>query len=182
MNILTTFTILLILCFSSLTAYPSLDSYGGHESKHFELENTGYFRTHFEDGQWWLVTPDNNAFLSFGLNHFHSNLWVQDYNKPYWEKRFGGSAWSPKWKEAFYQHVREVVTAAGANTMPYHNEDGILLEREPLLPYIKQYIPVRISLHMNAKAKDYLDVFSPDFKMICDQGPKSKSPPTSTIS
>ena len=172
-SILLLFSLVPFILHSSET----LDPYGGWRAKSFGLDNKGFFRTHFEDGQWWLVTPENHAFLSYGLNHYHSNLWVQDFNKEYWENEYGGPAWSPEWKEGFYEHARETVTAIGANSMGYHNEERILLEREPLLPYIRQYIPVKFSLHMRAREKEYVDVFAPDFRRICDEAAKDQVAP-----
>ena len=154
-------------CF--LFGAPKLDSYGGWVEKSFDIENKGFFRTHFEDGQWWLVTPENNAFLSMGLNHFHANLWVKDYNKQNWEEEFGGPAWSPPWREGFYKHAKKIVSAIGANSMGYHNEEAILLNRPRFLPYIRQFIPVKFSLHMRARENEYIDVFADEFKAICDQ-------------
>ncbi len=53
----------------------NLDRYGGCLDKPFDDgEGLGFFRTLYDGGQWWLVTPDNHAFLSFGLNHFQYNL------------------------------------------------------------------------------------------------------------
>ncbi|MBK1875231.1 hypothetical protein [Pelagicoccus mobilis] len=180
MRRLTTLLTLILLSISPSTLLrssspPELDQYGGLKSKHFDIESNGFFRTHYQDGQWWLVTPDNNAFLSFGLNHFHSNLWVQDYNKTHWENKFGGTAWSPNWKESFHDHARQLVTDCGANTMGYHNEEAILLSRKPLLPYFKQYIPVKISMHM--KKKDYVDVFAPSFKEMCNAAAQEQVAP-----
>lgn len=154
-----------------------LDKFGGNKSVHFEVKNNGFFRTHKQSGQWWLVTPENNAFLSFGLNHFHSNLWRKNYNKAYWEKEFGGKVYSSKWKDGFYNHTHHILEKIGANTLAYHNEERILHENVALLPYIKQFIPVRISMHMNARAKNYIDVFSPDFVQVCDDAAKEQVAP-----
>lgn len=160
------FTIL-TLCFSIQVKSQPLDNYGGNKSMHFNIKNNGFFRTHFDGHQWWLVTPDNNAFLSFGLNHFHAGLWRKKYNKAHWEKEFGGAMWTPEWAEGFYQQMQKINQDVGANSLGYHNEDRIIAERTPTLPYIKIYRPLRISLHQRAKAKDYIDVFSDRFKAIC---------------
>ena len=56
-----------------------LDSYGGWQLKKFT--KTGFFRTQHDEKRWWLVTPEGNAFLSFGINHYHEEWWFQDYNK-----------------------------------------------------------------------------------------------------
>jgi hypothetical protein len=49
-----------------------LDRFGGWTDKRFEA--TGFFRVE-KDERWWLVTPDGNAFLSFGINHLYPDLW-----------------------------------------------------------------------------------------------------------
>lgn len=157
--------------------HPNLDKYGGNKNLHFEIENNGFFRTTFQDGRWWLVTPENNAFLSIGLNHFHSHLWLKEYNKLHWEKVFGGKAGTAEWGDGFYAYAKNVVTVCGANTLAYHNEEPILLQREPLLPYIKQFLPVKISFHMRASAEDYVDIFSPEFEQICDSAAQEQVAP-----
>ncbi len=66
----------------SSTVVKEVAKYGGCLDKPFDDgEDLGFFRTLYDGGQWWLVTPDNHAFLSFGLNHFHSGLWAKDWNK-----------------------------------------------------------------------------------------------------
>ncbi|MDX2429500.1 MAG: hypothetical protein QNK35_01115, partial [Bacteroides sp.] len=145
-----------------------LDQYGGNPAKHFEDGEGGdFFRTKFDGEQWWLVTPDNNAFLSFGLNHFHSNLWAKDWNKTYWEGEFGGISWSETWKEGFYSHAKELTTLVEANSMGYHNEDNILLSQPKFLPYMRQYRPIEFSLHQNPTEEDFVDIFSDNFIQTC---------------
>ncbi len=61
-----------------------LDRFGGWKGKRFEA--TGFFRVE-KDERWWLVTPEGNAFLSFGINHLYPDLWKQDYNREAWQKR-----------------------------------------------------------------------------------------------
>ncbi len=63
-----------------------LDRYGGWTGK--TSEATGFFRLE-KDEQWWFVTPEGNAFLSFGINHLHPELWKQDYNREAWQDRLG---------------------------------------------------------------------------------------------
>ncbi len=145
-----------------------LDSYGGTTVKHFDDgQGNGFFRAKHDGEQWWLVTPENNAYLSFGLNHFHSNLWAKDYNKSHWEEEFGGSAWSGNWKESFYSHAQEITSLAGTNSLGYHNEDAILKERPKFLPYFRQYRPIKFSLHENPSEEDFVDIFADDFATTC---------------
>lgn len=165
------------LCLGTNVMSQPLDSYGGNQSMHFDIENNGFFRTHFDGQHWWLVTPDNNAFLSFGLNHFHAGLWRKKYNKAHWEKEFGGAMWTTEWAEGFHQQMQKINQSVGANTLGYHNEEKIILERTPTLPYIRLYRPLRLSLHQRAKAKDYIDVFSPAFKRRCEQAAQTQIAP-----
>jgi hypothetical protein len=66
-----------------------LDRFGGWKKKTFEA--TGFFRTEHDGNRWWFVTPDGNAFISFGVNHYHKYLWTQDYNRAHWVKTFGAT-------------------------------------------------------------------------------------------
>lgn len=43
------------------------DLYGGW--KNLRFESTGFFHVSVRDGNWWLVTPQGNAFISKGVNH-----------------------------------------------------------------------------------------------------------------
>ncbi|MEL6108731.1 MAG: hypothetical protein AAFU85_22215, partial [Planctomycetota bacterium] len=61
-----------------------LDPFGGWTGRTFEA--TGYFRVEKAD-RWWLVTPQGNAFLSFGINHLYQDLFRQEYNGEAWKKR-----------------------------------------------------------------------------------------------
>ena len=70
------------------TVAGELDRYGGWKRKKFHA--TGFFRLE-EDDRWWLVTPEGNAFLSFGINHLHLGWWVQPYNREAWQKLLGVS-------------------------------------------------------------------------------------------
>jgi len=151
----------------------ALDDFGGLKAMAFsevEVPNNGFFRTTLQDGKWWLVTPQNNAYLSFGLNHFHSNYWINrgfSDNRVHWETEFDATAYTTQWRDAFYEHAGEVSAMVGANCYGYHNEENILLDRGPQLPYYRQYMPVKISSHMNAQTVDYVDVFAEEFVTHC---------------
>jgi hypothetical protein len=64
-----------------------LDRFGGWKGK--KLKASGFFRTEHDGNRWWLVTPEGNAFISFGVNHYHAGWWAQDYNRDHWVKQFG---------------------------------------------------------------------------------------------
>ncbi len=169
--------LLLLLSVAAINSAAELDRFGGLKSKSFDLPNAGFFRTTFQDGQWWLVTPENHAFLSFGLNHFHSGLWTMELNREHWEQEFGGPVRSAAWNESFYEDAARIVSAMGANSMGYHNEEPILLERPPLKPHFRQFIPVRFSMHMRAGPADYVDIFDPAFRSICDKAAREQVAP-----
>ncbi len=65
------------------------DQYGGWTGKQFEA--TGFFRAEHDGERRWLVTPDGNAFLSLGINHYHAHCWMQDYNRDHWIRTFGAA-------------------------------------------------------------------------------------------
>ena len=64
----------------------TLDRFGGWSGKKFKA--TGFFRIE-KDERWWLVTPEGNAFLSFGINHVHPIWWRGECNRDAWQKNFG---------------------------------------------------------------------------------------------
>ncbi|MEE8398662.1 MAG: hypothetical protein V3S89_06635, partial [Desulfobacterales bacterium] len=64
-----------------------LDRFGGWTGKTFK--GTGFFRTEHDGKRWWFVTPEGNAFIGFGINHYHADWWAQDYNRDHWVKAFG---------------------------------------------------------------------------------------------
>ncbi|MGY8879277.1 MAG: hypothetical protein ACKVKV_01225, partial [Dehalococcoidia bacterium] len=82
-----------------------LDRFGGWKGKRFQA--TGYFRVD-KDERWWLVTPEGNAFLSFGINHLHPDLWQQSYNAETWKSKLDvedirGSEFVPALKAWFVE-------------------------------------------------------------------------------
>ena len=68
----------------SWAAQPTVDRdrFGGWTGLKFDA--TGFFRTEHDGRRWWLVTPEGHAFISWGVNHYHSGWWAQDYNRDYW--------------------------------------------------------------------------------------------------
>ena len=78
----------------------NLDRFGGWKGKTFEA--TGFFRTEYDGERWWFVTPEGNAFISFGVNHYHAGWWAQDYNRDHWIKQFGAThPWDKAWNDGF---------------------------------------------------------------------------------
>jgi hypothetical protein len=50
---------------------------------------TGFFRAEHGGERWWLVTPEGNAFISRGANHFHPSFRQVDENRDHWMKAWG---------------------------------------------------------------------------------------------
>ncbi|HXK60606.1 MAG TPA: hypothetical protein PLP42_12015 [Acidobacteriota bacterium] len=55
-----------------------LDDCGGF--KKISSRATGFFRTEFINGRWWLITPDGHGFISAGVNHVD---YKEDYTKAF---------------------------------------------------------------------------------------------------
>ena len=155
-----------------------LDRFGGWKGKSFEA--SGYFRTVHDGKRWWLVTPEGNAFLSFGINHYHASWWAQDYNRDHWLKVFGGAKpMDLDWQKGFRDRAVADCNRLGINTLGFHSETPALIEPPlgPVMPYIRQYEPVRFSFWRRPKAQAYVDVFSPQFEEICDMAARKSVAP-----
>lgn len=144
------------------------DRYGGWRGKRFQA--TGYFRTE-KDDRWWLVTPEGNAFLSWGINHLYPDLWMQDYNKEVWRKKLGlkemkqGHAFNAALKGWFLETCEQF----GFNTVGVHNALQIVNTPSPKVPYMQPIHFVNIP-HWRGEIPDenFLDVFAPAFESHCD--------------
>ena len=145
-----------------------LDHFGGWTGKKFEA--TGFFRVE-HDGRWWLVSPEGNAFLSFGINHLHPDLWNQDYNREAWKARLGlkdlnGPGFRKALKTWFLQTCREY----GFNTVGVHASLGVANSPKPSMPYMQSIHFVDIP-HWQTEIPDenFLDVFADEFVRKCDR-------------
>ena len=147
---------------------PSLDQYGGDMSRTFTEGSNGYFRTAKDAaGRWWLVTPDNHAFLSYGLNHFHAMYFSIDENKKFFEKKFGGEAGSPEWGKGFGEYANNLLESFGMNTLGYHNDACTFAAGRH--PYIQQYSPLNIDHYKLPTAADFTDIFADEYEAVCDR-------------
>ncbi|MCP4783311.1 MAG: hypothetical protein GY878_07150 [Fuerstiella sp.] len=153
---------------SAIGAVATKDRFGGWSGKKFKA--TGFFRVE-KDERWWLVTPEGNAFLSFGINHLTPDLWKQDYNREAWKKRLGladlnGRKFSPALRAWFLQTCGEY----GFNTVGMHSSLSIVNTPQPVMPYI---LPIRFVdiPHYKQEIPDsnFVDVFSDEFTRHCDQ-------------
>ncbi len=145
-----------------------VDRFGGWTGKHYDA--TGFFRLEMDE-RWWLVTPDGNAFLSFGINHLHADLWQQDYNDAAWKVQLGiddlhGEAFAPALKAWFLKTCRDY----GINTVGVHTDLPIVNTPHPSMPYIQPIEFVDIPHYKNdVPDTAFLDVFSDTFITHCDQ-------------
>ena len=145
-----------------------LDRFGGWTGRKFEP--TGFFRVE-KDDRWWLVTPEGNAFLSFGINHLYPDLWKQAYNSEAWKKRLGleelkGPAFFAALRSWFLQTCQQY----GFNTVGVHTYLPVVNTPRPALPYMQPVHFVDIP-HWKTEIPDsnFIDVFSSKFEQHCDR-------------
>lgn len=145
-----------------------LDRYGGWQGKKFKA--TGFFRTEHDGRRWWFVTPEGNAFISFGVNHYHASWWVQDYNRETWLEKFGaGRPWDAAWNAGFRRAALADLRRLGLNTLGIHTNAPMLTEPpgQALFPYVAPYEPLQLSHYVSPKPEAYVDVFAPEYEKIC---------------
>jgi hypothetical protein len=83
------------------------DIYGGW--KNLKFESTGFFHVTMQDGVWWLVSPQGNAFISKGVNHvsFQADYAPKLKYSPYQraaQKKYGSEN---AWAEAVVDRLRK---------------------------------------------------------------------------
>ena len=144
-----------------------MDRFGGWTGKRFEA--TGFF--HLEkDRRWWLVTPDGNGFLSFGINHLHPDLWQQDYNREAWQKRLGlRDLCCDDFKPALKTWFLKTCSQYGFNTVGVHTDLSIVNTPQSSIAYMQPIHFVDIP-HWKPEVPDgnFPDIFAPDFAAHCD--------------
>ncbi len=160
----------------------AMDRFGGWTSKKFEA--TGFFRVEKAD-RWWIVTPEGNAFLSWGINHLEPFLWNQDHNREAWEKRLGAKASDGSaFRTALRSWYLETCRQYGFNTAGVHTSLEVINQPAPALPYMQPVRFVDIP-HWKPESptapgipdENFLDVFSPEFAQHCDQLAKQIAAP-----
>ncbi|MDF1657770.1 MAG: hypothetical protein P1U58_09165 [Verrucomicrobiales bacterium] len=155
----------------------SQDPYGGWTGKQFEA--TGYFRVE-KDDRWWMVTPEGNAFLSFGINHFVPDLFRQPFSQAAWQKRLGIEDLADD--KQFYPAIKEWLfqTCAnyGFNTLGVHTSLRVTNTPRAVFPYLQPIKFVEIP-HWKGDIPDenFLDVFSDEFAARCDRLAKETAAP-----
>ena len=152
-------------------AFRLRDKFGGCPDVRFN--GTGFFRLEKKD-RWWLVTPEGNAFLSFGLNHVTPGLLRRPQCIDHWTKTFGARDASDvrQFAAGYAQKVREDLAALGMNTLGVHSSLRDL--PSGAVPYIHTARFVDICHYMTPSESDFLDVFSPAFESHCDRVAQSE--------
>lgn len=158
-------------------AVAKLDRFGGWEGKKFKA--TGFFRLE-HDGRWWFVTPEGNAFLSFGINHLHADLWRQEFNREAWEKKLGIDDFDdwPEFNSRLRAWFLKTCREWGFNTAGVHTSLDVINRPRPALPYMQ---PIRFvdipHWKTDVSEEDFLDVFSPEFARRSDRLAKQVAAP-----
>lgn len=145
-----------------------LDRFGGWTKKRFTA--TGFFRTEKEN-RWWLVTPDGNAFLSWGINHVYPDLWKQEYNRETWKKTLGlDNLNGPAFNLALRSWFLAMRKRLGFNSIGVHNSLNVLNRPQPEMAYMQPIRFVDIP-HWKPEIPDsnFWDIFSPEFARHCDR-------------
>ena len=145
-----------------------LDRYGGWTSKKFE--GMCFFRVE-KDKRWWIVTPEGNAFLSWGINHLYPDLWKQDYNREAWQKKLGIEILSgPEFNRVLRKWFLSIREQLGFNTVGVHNTLHIVNTPSPEMAYMQPIHFVNIP-HWRTEIPDsnFIDVFSSNFERHCDR-------------
>ncbi|MEO1214520.1 MAG: hypothetical protein AAFY45_13400 [Bacteroidota bacterium] len=150
------------------------DKYGGWIGKKFEA--TGFFRVEKAD-RWWMVSPEGNAFLSFGVNHFHAGWWKAAYNREAWMKLMrieDLEAFDPNLRLWFF----ETCKTYGFNSIGVHSSLNVLNQPQPAMPYVQPIQFIDISHWKNSiKDENFLDIFSVEFEKHCDSLAQEKALP-----
>lgn len=145
------------------------DEFGGNKNKHFKA--TGFFRTERDDDRWWLVSPKGNAFISFGVNHYHADWWAQEHNRDYWIGRFKAKKpFDDSWNAGFKAEALKDLKFLGINTLGVHTDASMLTEPpgQSAFPYVATYTPLKLSHYLPPSNEVYMDVFSDEYKDLCD--------------
>ena len=156
------------------------DKYGGWAK--ISGRTTGFFHVEEVEGRWWLIDPEGNVFLSIGINHIQPGLFFWEYNRSYWEQKYGHVK-DPfdfdlfkrsKACDIWINTVREDFREWGFNTMGALSSIEL---RPPEMPYTV-IIPWFYNNHSApAGTIEYPDVFSPSFEKRCDAVAKEKCRP-----
>ncbi|MGC9341541.1 MAG: twin-arginine translocation signal domain-containing protein [Bacteroidales bacterium] len=146
------------------------DKYGGWTGKKFKA--TGFFRAE-KDDRWWVVSPEGNAFLSFGINHIQRQYFNLDYHRKEMQKMLGVkdlSSDNPEYLLALRKWYLSTCQDYGFNTAGVHTDRSIINTPKPGIAYMQPILFVDIP-HWKDDIKDenFKDIFSDEFARECDK-------------
>ena len=98
------------------------------------------------------VTPEGNAFISFGVNHYHAGWWAQDHNRATWNEKFGAEKpFDQNWNKEFRNEALNDLKRLGINTLGIHTDATMLTEPpgHASYPYVAEYTPLKLSHYLN---------------------------------
>lgn len=148
---------------------------------------TGFFRTAFEEGRWWLVDPDGHPFWSTGLDCVDTNIdaaysgiekaltWLPDEDGPYavtleqghWGHRAVSydranliRVFGVQWHERWAEMITGLMRSWGFNTIA--NWSDWRMASRAGYPYVR---PLKEDMLLSRMIyRDFPDVFHPDFE------------------
>ncbi len=160
------------------------DRFGGWTGRQYEA--TGFFRTKFDEGRWWLVDPDGHPFFSVGpdciepaCNGPVTNLeslfaWLPPHDGEFadaWSDVSGRGAFvsysianlirafGDRWHERWYELTEARLRHWGFNTIGNWSEPN--LGRRFSMPYVTRMGSFPTTKHRIFR--DLPDVFSPEY-------------------
>ncbi len=115
------------------------------------------------------MTPEGNAYLSFGLNHVQRGHLLQEHNRAFWAEQFGLPADAPDeaFQAGFEQKARVDMAAFGVSTLGTHSSTAGY--NELFANDVVNVCMVDICHYQTPTAADFRDVFSDKFVRHCDQ-------------
>ena len=143
------------------------DTFGGIKSINFDA--TGFFRTQYDGHRWWLVTPLGNAFISFGINHYHDSWWAQDHNREFWINHFNAKEpYDNNWIIGYKDRALNELNILGINSLGIHTDAPMLTSPvgHSIRPYVAQYLPLKLCHYLNPENESFYDIFSDGFSKI----------------
>jgi glyoxylase-like metal-dependent hydrolase (beta-lactamase superfamily II) len=131
----------------------------------------GFFRLAAVDGIWWFITPEDNQFVSLGMNHIEPVLLCSEKNRELFMKKYGddliGPAGRPnnrgdaakRWLEDSIKQIKQW----GFNSLGMHNPVS-----QTKMPYVAKFRVAAIDGAMGP-GKKYKDPFDPKTEAFIDQ-------------
>lgn len=150
------------------------DQYGGCMDIQFEA--TGFFRLEKTD-RWWFVTPEGNAYLTFGVNHAELKNIMRGDIREHWASEFGvpKDAGREAFQAGFEAKLWKDMKAFGFTTLGIHSPTHDFTELRA-----NDVVNVRmvdICHYMTPTADDFRDVFSDGFVRHCDERAREVAAP-----